>query len=73
MTEIYIHIVARTADYMDTHPYNNITAHCSVDLPVLDRYAAACDRVSHLLQEHSQDHSGLWNTYIDRQTGNARK
>ncbi len=24
MTEIYLHIVARMADYMDTHPYSTI-------------------------------------------------
>ena len=26
MTEIYLHIVARMADYMDTHPYSAICA-----------------------------------------------
>ena len=26
MTEIYLHIVARMADYMDTHPYHRMGA-----------------------------------------------
>ena len=29
MTDIYLHIVARMADYMDTHPYTTLTWHHS--------------------------------------------
>ena len=29
MTEIYLHIVARMADYMDTHPYMSINVECA--------------------------------------------
>ena len=34
-----------------------------------DKYARACDRVSHMLEGNSGQWHGLWNTYIDRRSG----